>query len=123
MFDSGSSKTLIHKWIVPQNFTAIPTSNDLQVFLLAGTTTSTALVAAINKIRFPKFNCNMIVDQHPALIIDSMSLCYNIIFGANFLDKCGMTLDYDNNLVQWMEYTIPLHDALEFFPTTITHLY
>ncbi len=57
----------------------------------------------------------MIVDQHPALIVDSMSLCYNIIFGADFLDKCVITLDYKNNLVQWMEYNILLLDASEFF--------
>ncbi len=57
----------------------------------------------------------MIVDKHPALIVDSMSLCYNIIFGANFLNKCGITLNYENHQVQWMEYTIPLHHALEFF--------
>ncbi len=58
----------------------------------------------------------MIVDQHPALIIDSMSLHYDIIFGANFLDKCNITLDYENHQVQWIEYTIPLWDSSEFFP-------
>ncbi len=65
----------------------------------------------------------MIVDKHPTLMVDSKSLCYNIIFGVNFLNKCRITLDYENNLVQWMEYTIPLRDALEFFPIAITPLY
>ncbi len=51
--------------------------------LLAGTTTSMALMA-LEKIRFPEFNCNMIVDKHPALIVDSTSLCYNIIFWCWF---------------------------------------
>ncbi len=69
------------------------------IFLLAGAATSTALVV-LNKIRFPEFNRNMIVDQHPAQIVDSRSLHYDIIFGADFLDKCRITLDYDTNLVQ-----------------------
>ncbi len=78
-------------------------------------------LVALNRIRFPEFNCNIIVDTHPAFIVDSTSLCYDIIFGADFLDKCGVTLDYDNSIVRWMEYTIPLCHALEFFPTIITH--
>ncbi len=57
----------------------------------------------------------MIVNQHPALIIDSTSHRYDIIFGDDFLDKCGITLNYDNKLIQWMEYTIPLCKASEFF--------
>ncbi len=31
------------------------------------------------------------------------------------LTNGSITLDYENHQVQWMEYTIPLHDALEFF--------
>ncbi len=77
----------------------------------------------LEKIRFPEFNQNMIVDKHTALIVDSTSLCYNIIFGADFLDNCSITLDYENHQVQWMEYTIPLRDALEFVPIVITLLY
>ncbi len=66
--------------------------------MLTGATTSEALMA-LNKIRFPEFNCNMIVDNHPALVIDSTSLYYNIIFGADFFSNCRITLDYDNNPV------------------------
>ncbi len=58
------------------------------------------------KIRFPEFNRNIVIDKHPTLIVDSMNLQYNIILGANFLDKCGITLDYENHQVKWLEYTI-----------------
>ncbi len=122
LFDSSSSNTLVHKCIVPWNFKPLSSTDDLWILLLAGATTSTALVT-LEKIRFPEFNQNMIVDKHPALIDDSTSLCYDIVFGANFLNKCGITLDYENNLVQWMEYTIPLCDSSEFFPIAITLLY
>ncbi len=110
LFDSGSSKTLIHKHIVPQDFISISSDNDWLMFLLVGATTSTALMA-LEKIRFHEFNWNMIVDKHPVLIVDSANLCYDIIFGSNFLDKCGITLNYENHQVQCVEYTIPLCDA------------
>ncbi len=80
-------------------------------------------LVALHKIRFPEFNCNMIIDEHPALIIDSMSLHYNIIFGADYLDTCEINLDYDNNLVGWMEYNIPLVKPLNLFHTTTTPHY
>ncbi len=122
LFDSGFSKALVYKCIVPQNFTPIQSLDDLWIFSLAGTTTSIALVA-LAKISFPKFNHNVVVDEHPTLIVDFMSLHYDIIFGANFLDKYSIILDYNSNLVHWMEYYIPLHNASEFFPTVITLLY
>ncbi len=106
LFDSGSSNALIHKHIIPWNFIPIPSTDDLWIILFEGTTTSMALMA-LDKIRSPEFNRNMIVDKHPALSVDSTSLCYDIIFGAD--------LEYENNLVQWMEYTNPLHNALDFF--------
>ncbi len=122
LFDSGSSKPLIDKHIVPQNFIPISSNNDLWIFLLAGATASTALMA-LEKIRFPEFNHNIIVNKHPTLIVDSMSLCYDIFFGADFLDKCSITLDYESHKVQSMEYTIPLQDTLDFFPIAIALLY
>ncbi len=59
-FDSGSSKTLAHKHIVPQNFIPISSNDDLGIFLIVGATTPMAL-RALEKIRFLDFNCNMIV--------------------------------------------------------------
>ncbi len=79
--------------------------DDLQIFSLARTTLSSDLVA-LHKIQFTEFNHNMIIDKHPVLIVDTMSLCSDIIFGTDFLDKWGITLDYVNNQVQWMECSI-----------------
>ncbi len=65
-------------------------------------------------LRFPEFNCNMIIAKHPMHIIDSTSLWYKIIFGADFLDKCRISFDYENNIVWWMEY-IPFCNTAELF--------
>ncbi len=66
LFDSGSSKILVHKCIILWNFTPIQSLDDLQIFSLAGATMSTALIP-LTKIRFPQFDHTMIVDKHPAL--------------------------------------------------------
>ncbi len=114
LLESGSSKTLIHKQIVPSNYSPLDFNDDLCIFSLVGTTNSTNLVALSN-IHFPEFNQNMVIDNHPALVISSETMHYDIIFGANFLDKCGFHLDYNANQVKWMEYDIPVHEAKTFF--------
>ncbi len=48
-----------------------------------------------------------------------MSLCYDIIFGAECLEKGGFHRDYDNNCVHWMDCDISLLDTTENF----SHIY
>ncbi len=114
LFNSCSSKTLIHKHVVPHNYTSIYSYDDHWILSLASSIVSSNLVA-LNKIWFPEFNRNIVVDDHPALIIDSTNLWYDIIFGCDSLDKCRITLDYDCNQVHWMEYIIPVCDTVDFF--------
>ncbi len=40
---------------------------------------------------------------------------YDIIFGANFLDKFGFTINYNDNVLQWMDHEIPFKNPEEFF--------
>ncbi len=39
---------------------------------------------------------------------------FNIIFGTNFLDKFGFTINYNENLLQWIDHEIPLKNPDEF---------
>ncbi len=113
LFDSGSSKTLIHKQVVPCNYQPIHSDDDSHIFSLARTFTPTNLVA-LHKIRFPEFNCIMVVNVHPALIVDSTSQSYVIIFGADFLNKCGFQLNHDNNLFNGWNTIFPSMTQLNF---------
>ncbi len=61
----------------------------------------------------------MVIDELPVLIVDSTILGYDIIFGADFLDKCSFHLDHDKNLVHWIEYDITLHDTTEKILTVL----
>ncbi len=114
LFDSGSSQAWIHKRIVQHNYQPIHSDDDLCIFSLVGTVTSTNLVA-LQKICSLEFNCNMGVIDYPVLIVYSTSLQYHIIFGIGFSDKCSFHLDYDNNLAWWMEYNISTCDITKFF--------
>ncbi len=88
---------------VPDRLTVL---QNLVLSFLARTTTSAKLVA-LQKTCIPEFNCNMVIDEQPVLIVDYTSLWYDIIFGSNLFDKCRFQLDNDNNPVQWMEHHIP----------------
>ncbi len=43
-----------------------------------------------------EFNEDMIIVDHPTLIMEYFVLCYGTIFMGIFLDKYNFQLDYDN---------------------------
>ncbi len=57
---------------------------------------------------------NISIDSQMAYLFDQ-NCWYDIIFGADFLDKFGFTINYNNNLLQWMDHEIPLKNPEEFF--------
>ncbi len=105
----GFFQHINHKGIVPCNNQPIKSNDDLFIFSLAGITYKPC---CLNQNPFSWIN------EYFALILDSDSLQYNIIFGADILDKCGFHLDYGNNLVHWMEYDPSMIDLN--FSLTIT---
>ncbi len=108
LVDSGSSKTLIHKCIVQFNYTPMQSDDNLHNLYKP---------CSFTKNCFPEFNCNMVVKEHPALVVDSKNLQYNIIFGEDFLDKCRFQLDYD---IVSFDTTFHSPTLLNFFHTAIT---
>ncbi len=70
---------------------------------------------SLSKNHFTEFNYNLVIDEHPVLIVDSNSLQYNVTFGVDFLDKWVFHLDYNHNLVQWMEFNAIFCDTSKIF--------
>ncbi len=69
------------------------TDDDLQIFSLSGLPhLQTLQFYAKSAFQNSTTNRNMVVNEHPLLINDSTSLCYNIIFGADFLTNVDFTL-------------------------------
>ncbi len=52
-------------------------------------------VAIMRDIGLSGFNKNRRLDQHKALIFDAPSCQYDIIFGADFLQKAGFSFLYE----------------------------
>lgn len=78
-------------------------------------------LVAFSKIRFLEFKCNMVIDDHPALIVSSDVIRYDINISTNFLDKCSFHRNFYSNCVCFMECDIPLQDTSGFF-TFIQHI-
>ncbi len=67
---------------------------------------------------FPEFNSNISIDSHVAYVFDQ-NCQYDIIKGANFLDKFGFSINYDDHTIKWVEHSISLKDPHEFFVTNM----
>ncbi len=112
LFDSGLTKTVIHCSALPKGFQCILTLPLLR-FQTLGRKTTSNIVVQIEKLSFPEFNGNISIDSQTAYLFNQ-NCQYNIIFGANFLDKFGFTINYNDNLLQWMDHKIPLKNPDEF---------
>ncbi len=68
----------------------------------------------LSHIRFPEFNSKIDIDSHIAFVFDQNCQC-DIILEANFLDKFGFTINYDDHTINWVDHSIPLKDPHELF--------
>ena len=91
LLDSGSTRTLLHKDAVPQ--AAKPIEITTKKFnTLAGTMSANKQVH-MRDIRLPEFNRCRSISEQKALIFDGPCK-YDIIIGADFLTKAGLSIDY-----------------------------
>ncbi len=78
-------------------------------------------MVALSHICFPKFNYNMVIDDHPALIVDSDTMHNDIIFDVNFLNECGFQLQ--PKLISWIVHELSLFNVHQYFLSqSQTHL-
>lgn len=76
---------------------------------LLGRKTTSNKAVQIEKLSFSEVNGNISIYAQIAYLFDA-HCCYNIIFDADFLD-----INYNNNILQWMDHKIPLKNPDEFF--------
>ncbi len=69
LFDSGCTKTLIHKSTLQRNCKCVPNVDSLSFQTLGGKTTSSKLFM-LDHICFPEFNSNISIDFHVAYVSD-----------------------------------------------------
>ena len=111
LFDTGAMKTMIHKRAVPANAKPVRTQTKQTFRTLAGKMTTTNMVV-LRDIRLLEFNKNRRINEQKALVFDQPCR-YDIIAGADFLDKIGIDFLYSTKEVKWFDDTIPFRNPLE----------
>ena len=63
----------------------------------------------LRDVRLPEFDKNRKISMQKALIFEGPCK-YDIIFGADFLTKIGMVIDYRRGEVEWYGNTISMRE-------------
>jgi hypothetical protein len=64
----------------------------------------------MRNLRLPEFNKNRNVNQQKALVFQSETCKYNVIFGADFLTKTGIDVKYSTGTMEWFNTELPLRN-------------
>ena len=105
LYDSGGSKSLIHRRVVPVGLQFKSTCK--QMFnTLAGAYASLGTVD-VEGMRLPAFDKNRIINSHDFEVFDA-DCKYDVILGADFLSRIGMNLIYENLTIEWLGNIIPM---------------
>ena len=113
LFDSGSMKTLIHRDVLPEGASTKRLGSNRGVSTLAGKFHPKEMVY-MRDIRLPEFDKNRCVDEQKALVFEGKCR-YDIILGADFLEKVGIDIKYSSKEMSWFGLTVPLRNANELF--------
>ena len=69
---------------------------------------STSEVVTMRDVRLLEFNKNRSIEEQKALVFDQENCRYDVILGADFLNKAGMVIDYLEKSFKWFGDVIPL---------------
>jgi hypothetical protein len=110
LFDSDSTRALIKRDCLPANAKAKALRESKTFKTLAGELKTTEVVT-MRDIKLPEFSRNRTIDSHKGLVFNSPCR-YDVILGADFLTKAGITLNYANSEIKWYGVNIPMKDQL-----------
>ena len=108
LFDSGSTATMINRKCLPTGCNTQSLSTAKNCVTLGGTFQTKERVI-LRGIKLPEFDKARRIDSQNALVFDGKSR-YDIIFGADFLTKIGMKIDYANKSMDWFENSIAMRE-------------
>ena len=75
----------------------------------------------LRDIRLPEFDKNCKISQQKALVFDK-ECRYDIIFGADFLTKIGMIIDYRTGNMDWYGNTIKMREPWDLNNQEFLHM-
>ena len=112
LLDSGGTRTMVHRQALPRGCKPLLLRQPLRANTINGTTETTAFVR-LQRASLTEFDPHRIIDEQEALVFEGPSQ-YGIILGRDFLQKTGMTLDFELKEVRWMELTLPMRSPSEW---------
>lgn len=107
LYDSGGSKSMIKKSILPKGVRVTQSNNRMLMNTLAGTYAPLGSVE-IKGMQLPAFDKNRIIAEHGFMVFDQ-HCSYDIILGGDFLRKIGMNLQYDDLTIEWLGKTASMN--------------
>jgi hypothetical protein len=68
-------------------------------------------MVVLRNLMLPELDKNRNVDQQKALVFDTDSCRYDVILGANFLNKTEIDVKYSTGTIEWFDNELSLHDT------------
>jgi len=108
LFDSGSTSDTIKKSALPRGAKLIPLPRGEGVQTTGGPTQVTHYVI-LDTIVFPEFSPTQYLKERKMMVFDSPTVRYDIIVGRKTLAEMGLSLDFKDRKMRWLDRSVPFH--------------
>ena len=112
LLDSGGTKTMVHRKAIPRGCTLRPLSQPIKSTTINGTFETTSFVV-LRQLALTEFDPHKVIDEQDALVFDGPAR-YDIILGRDFLQRTGMTLDFELKEVRWLDLSLPMRSPSQW---------
>ena len=106
LFDSGGSKSMCHRRILPKGARINQPEVRSLMRTLAGTYSPQGTVR-MGGIKLPAFDKHRVIENHEFHLFES-DCRYDVILGGDFLEKIGMNLLYETLEIEWLGNLMPM---------------
>ena len=107
LLDSGASLTCIHRRCLPQGMKPYE-DNDCNIQGFGGNKTINEMVE-LHQVVLPEFSKSFQLERIKAYVVEINSK-HDIIVGRDVLRPAGFKMDFDKNVVEWMDMTISMKE-------------
>ena len=108
LFDSGASNSSIHRRALPVQCKTTSVE-PVNINRFGGMSTLTEKVT-LKQCILPEFSRSYRIDEINAFVHDN-DTSYDLIIGRDVLMQCGFSLDFENQVVKWMEMEVSMKSS------------
>lgn len=103
---------MINRKALPPGCSPTLLKNPVTTKTLEGEFKSKAFVT-LKDVVLPEFDRNKRINEQPAYVFDGPSRC-DVILGRDFSRRIGFKMDFQMNLMQWMNHSVAMKDAMHW---------